>query len=74
MIRLVVFAAAVRDFVADGFRTVSRDEYHARLRVCEACERRSRLFCGPCGCLIAAKAVPRAARCPDTPPRWAPIT
>jgi hypothetical protein len=56
-------------FVADGFRTVSADEYRHRLAICETCEHRDGPRCGLCSCFVAIKAKGRAWDCPDG--RWA---
>lgn len=63
-LRILAFTRALAEFVADGCTTVDREEYAARLAVCEPCERRQGLTCGECGCLIAVKAVGRTWDCP----------
>lgn len=71
--RLLVWAFldAVRDFVADGCNTVSREEYRERLTICQNCPSGARDFLqcsaakGGCGCLIHVKAIGRAWDCPN---------
>jgi hypothetical protein len=58
------FAAAVAQFAADGCTTVSREQYQARLAVCERCEQREGNFCNACGCVLALKAGMRSEDCP----------
>lgn len=59
---------ALKDFVADGLKTVSAEEYQARLQVCESCEYRVEDRCAQCGCYLTLKARGRAFECPDG--RW----
>lgn len=58
-------ARAIVDFVADGCRTVSREQYEARLRICDGCEHRCRNRCRKCGCRLFLKARGRAFECPE---------
>ena len=51
-------------FVADGLQTVPRDEYEARLQICDACEFRLDDRCLQCGCYLSLKAQGRAFTCP----------
>lgn len=70
MIRLGSFARAVGRFVADGCTTVTAEQYHERLAICQLCPRRNVLLCGKCRCVIIVKAGMRSEVCPDKPPRW----
>jgi hypothetical protein len=63
-------ARALADFVADGCTTVSRQEYEARLAVCDACDQRHGNRCLVCGCRLALKARGRAFQCPLA--KWPP--
>jgi hypothetical protein len=58
----VLRAAAA--FVADGLRTVTAEEYHARLAICDTCPQRRDDTCAVCGCRLTLKARGRAWRCP----------
>ena len=55
---------AIRDFVADGCKTVSTEDYQSRLQVCESCERCQEDRCLACGCNLMFKARGRAFECP----------
>lgn len=57
-------ATSLAAFVADGLKTVSPDEYAARLAVCDACEFRHDNRCLQCGCALSLKARGRAFTCP----------
>ena len=59
-------AKAVAEFVADGCKTVSAEEYAARLAVCDTCDRRKGVWCKhrKCGCNRLIKAKGRAWKCP----------
>jgi hypothetical protein len=65
------FISALGAWKDDGFATVSRDDYHARLMICQHCPSNSRNFLvcsadrGGCGCLISLKAVGRVWDCPN---------
>ena len=52
------------DFVADGLKTVSKQEYEARLKICDACDQRRGNRCLVCGCRLSLKARGRAFQCP----------
>jgi hypothetical protein len=52
------------DFTADGFKTLSTEEYQARLAICDTCDRRRENTCLECGCYLALKAKGRAFECP----------
>lgn len=55
---------AMTAFVADGCRTLSAEEYQARLTVCDGCDRRRGNRCMECGCRLSMKARGRAFHCP----------
>jgi hypothetical protein len=57
-------AGSLVDFIADGCRTVTKDQYRRRLEICDACEFRLGNRCVKCGCRLALKARGRAFRCP----------
>jgi hypothetical protein len=55
---------AVAEFVADGLKTVDKEEYRRRLEICEGCDRRENHRCAECGCFLAVKAKGRVWTCP----------
>lgn len=55
---------SLRDFVGDGCRTLSLEDYRARLMICTHCDQRERNTCAICGCYLSLKARGRAFRCP----------
>lgn len=57
-------ATSLASFVADGMRTVSKQQYQERLEICDACGRRRGNRCLVCGCRLSLKARGRAFRCP----------
>lgn len=57
-------AASLAAFVADGCRTVTKDEYERRLGVCDGCEHRDGSWCMKCGCYLPAKTRGRTWGCP----------
>jgi hypothetical protein len=59
-------ANALASFVADGCKTVSKEEYEARLTVCDTCNLRNGEWCAHsgCGCYRKIKAAGRAWKCP----------
>ena len=57
-------AASLAAFVADGCRTVTKDEYERRLGICDRCEHRDGSRCMKCGCYLPAKVRGRAWGCP----------
>lgn len=73
MIRVAHFLKAIAEFVADGCRTVTTEQYAERLRICQTCRWRTSQTCSLCKCRIALKARGRAFACPDDPPRWPAI-
>ena len=58
-------ARSLADFVADGCKTVTREQYQARLKVCDSCEHRRSNRCMKCGCRLSLKAQGRAFKCPE---------
>jgi hypothetical protein len=58
-------ARSLADFVADGCRTVTPDEYRRRLEICDACDHRRANRCLKCGCRLSLKARGRAFQCPE---------
>ncbi|MBC8356991.1 MAG: hypothetical protein H8E66_33890 [Planctomycetes bacterium] len=57
-------AASLASFVADGCKTVTEQEYQARLEICDPCDQRHRNLCLKCGCSLSLKARGRAFQCP----------
>lgn len=57
-------AHSLKAFVADGFKTVTAEQYAARLKICDACEQRRGTRCMKCGCGLSWKARGRAFQCP----------
>jgi hypothetical protein len=57
-------AQSLADFVADGCRTVTEDQYRERLEICDACSFRRDNRCMKCGCYLSLKARGRAFGCP----------
>lgn len=55
---------ALTDFVADGLKLVSREDYERRLRICDSCDQRVGDNCQRCGCQLKLKARGRAFQCP----------
>ncbi len=72
MLNILQFAKAVRNHLADGCASVSKEQLAARLSACESCEFRRSLVCAhdACGCLLWLKARWKSEKCPDHPPRW----
>ena len=69
-------ARTVRDYVESlppDLRT-PEDAYRRRLAVCVGCPRLRDGTCARCGCYAEARAAKRGQRCPDTPPRWLPLS
>lgn len=58
------FLNSVKDFVADGLKTVTREEYEARMKICDGCDKRVEDRCVKCGCYLSVKAKGRAFKCP----------
>ena len=57
-------AVSLAAFVADGCKTVDKEEYERRLHICDECEFRSSTRCLKCGCNLSLKAKGRAFKCP----------
>ena len=57
-------ARSLADFVADGCKTVTREQYQARLEICDSCDHRRNNRCMKCGCRLSLKAQGRAFKCP----------
>lgn len=57
-------AGSLRSFVADGLKTVTKEDYAIRLEICESCDQRRGNWCRQCGCFLTLKATGRAFRCP----------
>ena len=58
-------ARSLADFVADGCKTVSQEQYRQRLEICDECEHRRNNRCTKCGCRLSLKAQGRAFKCPE---------
>ena len=61
-------ARSLADFVVDGCKTVSADQYRERLEICDACDYRRNNRCTKCGCRLSLKAQGRAFKCPEA--KW----
>ena len=61
-------ARSLAYFVADGFKTVTQDQYRERLEICDACQHRRDNRCLKCGCRLSLKARGRAFKCPEN--KW----
>jgi len=57
-------AQSLGDFVRDGCRLVTQEQYLERLTICDGCEHRRGRRCLVCGCRLYLKARGRAFRCP----------
>ena len=57
-------ARSLADFVADGCKTVTPEQYQARLEICDGCDHRRNNRCMKCGCRLSLKAQGRAFKCP----------
>lgn len=57
-------ASALAAFAADGFRTVTKEQYQQRLAICDTCPERRGTQCLKCGCRLPWKATGRAFQCP----------
>lgn len=63
---------ALKEFVADGMKTVTREALSERLRICDECEFRTGDRCTRCGCHLTLKAQGRIFQCPEN--RWPAIS
>jgi hypothetical protein len=57
-------ARSLADFIMDGCKTVSQEQYRQRLEICDVCEHRRENRCTKCGCWLSLKACGRAFQCP----------
>lgn len=57
-------AHSLSEFVADGLKTVTEEQYRQRLEICDGCDRRVKNRCLECGCYLTMKARGRAFKCP----------
>jgi peroxiredoxin len=57
-------AQAMVEFVADGAKTLTEEQYSHRLEICDTCDRRQGNRCMECGCYLKVKARGRAFKCP----------
>ncbi|NLS96848.1 MAG: hypothetical protein GXX96_32330 [Planctomycetaceae bacterium] len=58
-------ATSLADFVADGCKTVTAEQYRQRLEICDGCPHRRNNRCMKCGCRLSLKAQGRAFKCPE---------
>ncbi len=58
-------ARSLADFVADGCKTVTAEQYEHRLAICDGCDHRRSNRCMKCGCRLSLKAQGRAFQCPE---------
>lgn len=58
------FVVAIGNFVSDGCKMVSREEYIERLATCAGCEFVKGNWCSKCGCWLSFKSRGRAFDCP----------
>lgn len=63
---------SLADFVADGCKTLTQEQYRERLVVCTHCDQRRDNTCNICGCYLSLKARGRAFKCPLD--KWPKIT
>jgi hypothetical protein len=57
-------ATAVTDWLKAGAHGVPREQYEARLQICDACPNRDGHRCRRCGCFVRAKASLPTEKCP----------
>lgn len=57
-------AESLAAFIADGCKTVSKEQYQQRLEICAECPERQHNTCRRCGCRLSLKAQGRAFTCP----------
>lgn len=68
-------AQVIAEYVAgldDSIRT-AKDDYRARLAVCEGCDQLLNGTCRLCGCYVETRAAKKGLSCPMVPPRWTKI-
>jgi hypothetical protein len=70
--RIWNLAASVAAFVADGCRTITKEQYQERLEICAPCPERRNNMCRQCGCQLLLKAQVRALVCPLA--KWPALT
>lgn len=58
------FISSVKEFVEDGMKTVSKEEFDERMKICDGCDQRSGNSCKICGCGLVAKLSLRISECP----------
>ena len=58
------FISSVKDFISDGCKLVSEEEYKDRLKICDGCEERKGNSCNICGCNLQLKAKGKTFKCP----------
>jgi hypothetical protein len=54
---------ALAQFVSDGCKLVTEDQYRQRLETCDTCDQRRGGRCRKCGCRLRLKARGRAFKC-----------
>jgi hypothetical protein len=57
-------ARSLAEFLADGCKTLTEEQYRARLEICDNCDQRRENRCLNCGCRLSLKARGRAFQCP----------
>jgi hypothetical protein len=62
--RVVNFAKAMAEHVADGLSKVDAPVLEERLNICAGCPQRNEEACGACGCPLKEKAPLRSSTCP----------
>lgn len=71
--------AAIRFFFTGG-KMVTEAQLAERLKICEGCDKLVDGHCSICGCnctgqkVFLNKLAHPGATCPDTPPKWGPVT
>lgn len=58
------FLSTMKDFVSDGFKMVSEEEFEERMKICDGCDRRKGNSCLECGCNLKGKLSLRVSECP----------
>lgn len=57
--------------VGDRGKMTTKEQFWARIAVCDKCEHRDGATCGLCGCQLSVKAQLKRWNCPDS--RWPKI-